>query len=260
MAKIYLKGGTEKALILGIRESFYQPFQATNWTDLRVGFFLSVVGPVDPTDDDDPTAVSAEEIGTPPSPLLQWTDRVAIGLTDRLTGATFLGYTNKITNREPSSGTSKLLSSDGAVGTTNAYFWRWKNSLSDGQALKILDGGIIRARGNGNGSEMHLPQDTTGAGGYATLVALRFQRDDARGRSKIITMTCKTGTHSGDILYTNAPSATLLETNLTSFPSTVTQLGPVELSQAPDTIFVYWPFHDSRLRIHAYGILRASST
>lgn len=129
--------------------------------------------------------------------------------------------------------------------------------MSDQAAVKILDNSVIRAQGSG-GSQMHLPQDTTGAGGYTTLVALRFQRDDPRGRRNIITMTVKQGTNNGDVLYSNDPSEENLLSNLEDFPDTVQQLGPVQLSQTPDTIWAYWPFTESRLRIHCYGILKAA--
>lgn len=260
MAKIYLKGGTEKTLILAVREAFYEPFQATNWTDLRLGFLVSICGNADPGEDDTITGLT-DTIGASSSDFLPWTDRFSLGLTDSRTGQVFLGYTNVLASREPSTGSSKLVSSDAAIGTTNAYFWRVSNGMDvNGVAsLSIIDNHIRRAR-SVDGSQIHFIQDTAGAGGYATLVALRFQRDNARGREKIITMTVKkTVTHTGDILYTNTPSATVLETNLESFPATVQQLGPIELSSVPDTIWAYWPFSNSRLRIHCYGILRAAS-
>lgn len=256
MAKIYLRGGTEKVLINAVREAYYTPFQATNWTDLRVGFFLSVCGETDPGEDNTITGL-AEEIGTPPRPLLPWSDRFSLGLTDSVSGLTFLGYTNVNSSRYRSIGTSKLVSSDAGIGTTNAYFWRVKNEVSDIDSVKIMDNSIIRARGV-SGSQLHLVQDTVGAGGYCTLVALRFQRDDARGRKNIITMSVKLGTNNGDILYSNDPSDTNLIANLEAFPTNVQQLGPIEMSQTPDTVWAYWPFVNSRLRIHSWGILKAA--
>jgi len=256
MAKIYLKGGTEKVLINAVREAYYQSFQATDWTDLRLGFFLSVCGNADPGEDDTITGLT-EEIGTPPRPFLPWSDRHSIGLTDSRSGSVFLGYTNVIGSRPQTSGTSKLVSSDAGIGTTNTNFWRSKNEITDTASVKILDNFIIRSAGH-TGSQMHLVQDTSGAGGYATLVALRFQRDDARGRKNVISMSVKLGTNNGDILYSNDPSEENLLSNLEGFPETVQTLGPVELSQTPDTIWAYWPYHQSRLRIHAYGILKAA--
>lgn len=256
MAKIVAHGGTEKMLILAVRQAYFQPFTATNWTDLRLGFFLSVTSAAvdDPAS---PITGLAESISTP-----QWTDKVSIGLTDRATGSIFLGYSNTGLGF-PSELNSQLVSSDSGIGTSNTNFWRPQTEIRAGlfetNCLYILDGGFTRARG-GAGSELHLPQDTAGAGGYSTLIGMRFQRPTSGSRT--ITMTVKTtgsGGHNGDILYSNTPTAELLESNLNGFPATVQQLGPVQLSRTPDTIWAFWPFHSSRLRIHAYAILRSGS-
>ena len=89
---------------------------------------------------------------------------------------------------------------------------------------------------------------------------LRFQRDDAIGRAKTIRMSCKRdlANRSGDVMFTDTPTKELMEFNLNAFPTSVQQLGPVELSQEPDALFLYWPFHLSRLRCHCRGILRAA--
>lgn len=259
MAKIFLKGGTEHTLINAVREAYYQPFQATNWTDLRVGFFVSVCGAADPAQDDVITGL-AEEIGTPPQPMLPSSDRFTLGLIDSATGTVFCGYANYAGGRQPLNiGTSKLVSSDAAIGTTNTFFWRVINEVGGTvDALKIIDGSVIRASG-ADGSQLHLVQDTVGAGGYCTLVALRFQRDDPHNRANVISMSAKlTGTHNGDILYTSTPTDVLLESNLESFPANVQTLGPFDLSHVPDTLWCYWPFHGSRIRVHAYGVLKVA--
>src|SRR5215471_7972879 len=180
MAKIFLKGGTEHTLILGVREAYYQPFFATNWTDLRIGFFLSVTQ----AGADDTITGLTEEVGTPPLPMLPSSDRFALGIIDSATGRTFCGYSNIWTGplNVSTIGTSKLVSSDGGITTSNAFFWRPTNEVSDLFSLRFLDGNVIRGRG-GDGSQLHLPQDTVGAGGYATLVAMRFQRPNATGQA-----------------------------------------------------------------------------
>jgi hypothetical protein len=257
MATVINKGGTDKTVIEGIREYIAQPFQAPEWLDLRVGWLLSITGAVA---DDDPNAVGVEEIGTPPRPFLGGNDRVSIGLTDRATGTIFMGFTTRGQGSRPlTQGTTKLVSSDIGVGTTNAWFWRPTNEISNNIGVQITDQDALRAFSS-DGSQIHFPHDVANAGGYAVLLALRLTRDNTGTRSKIITMTTKktVGGHSGDVLFTNAPTETLLQTNLQSFPATVQQLGPVELSQVPDTIFVYWPFRSSRLRIHAMGIVKAA--
>lgn len=258
MATVLNKGGTDKTVILGIRELLLQPFQAPEWLDLRVGWLLSITKAAV---DDDPAALS-EEIGTPPRPFLNWNDRLKIGLTDRQTGSIFMGFTNRgIGGRPLTQGTSKLVSSDIGVGTTNAWFWRPKNEISDNWSLQIVDQGSSLRALSGDGSQIHFPQDVANAGGYAVLLSLRLTRDNLTTRSKIITMTTKQATaggHSADVLFTNSPTKALLQTNLQSFPATVQQFGPVEMSQVPDVFIVYWPFRNSRLRIHAMGIVKAS--
>lgn len=255
MAKIFDKSG-EKCLINAVRQAYYQPFRATNWLDLRVGWFLSVCGNSDPADDDVITGL--EETIDSTTHFLPWSDRVQIGIVNSSDHHVFLGYTNIFIGHAQglTIGTSQLLSSDEGIGTSNTNFWRWKNGQSEVPQLKIIDGDQIRASATG-GSQMHLPQDTTGAGGYATLVMLRFQRDDFTGRRKIIRMSVKLGTHNGDVLYSNTPNEASLLSELEDFPETVQTLGPVELSIEPDMFWVYWPMHQSRLRIHSYGLLRA---
>jgi hypothetical protein len=259
MAEIYDKAG-EHLMILDIRELYFEGIEATDWTDLRVGFFVSLT---DDTADDTPGPPKAETIGVEPRPLIPWTDRFAIGLTDKASGRTFCGFTNAPQGRifdVPNIGSSKLVSSDVGIGTANTFFWRPKNEISNNYSMQIIDDGITRAI-SGDGSQIHFVQETVGAGGYCTLIALRFTRPDAFGRAKIITMSTKKATgggHSADILFNSDPSDAILETNLNSFPTDVQTLGPIEMSQVPDTLYVYWPFRGSRLRIHNYGILKVA--
>jgi hypothetical protein len=263
MAKIYNKGGTEHVLINAVREAHYRPFQATDWTDLRVGFFLSLCGNADPAEDDNPSTGVNEDIPIAGSGV-PWSDRVQIGVTDRATGTVFCGYSNLPANgRLISLGQSKLVSSDIGVGTTNARYWRPSHGSppphGDIDAVHIIDGGISRSTAP-DGSQPHFVQDPATAGGYCTLFALRFTRSDAHGRSRIITMQVKktASGHSSDILFNTDPSVTILESQLESFPTTVNTLGPIELSHVPDTMWFYWPFLQSRLRIHCCGILKVA--
>lgn len=253
----------EEVVIMAVREALPVPFEATDWTDLRVGFFLSICRAADPGGDDLITTLT-ETIGTEPRPFLPWTDRVAIGLTGG-TGRhdyVFLGFTNAFRGRtNPSAGSSKLVSGDAGVGTTNNNYWRFKNELSNDLTLQIIQNDVTRAA-SVDGAQVHFAQANIGAGGpagYATCLMLRFTRPDARGRSKVITMQCKTSaSHSADVVFSSTPTKETLTANLEAFPTTVQTLGPVELSFVPDTIYYYWPFRLSRLRIHAHGIVKAN--
>ena len=263
MAKIYLKGGTEHVIINAVREAHLRPFQATDWTDLRVGFFLSIVGDADPGEDDTPTGLS--ETITASGSGLPFSDRVQIGLTDRATGGTFLGYSNLPARaRLISLGDSKVVSSDIGIGTTNTRYWRATHASpppnGDVDSVHIIDGGQSRACAP-DGSQLHMVQDTATAGGYCTLLTLRLRRDNATSRARIIRMEVKKATaggHSSDILFNTDPSLEILQSQLEAFPTSVSTLGPVELSQVPDSFWFYWPYHNSRLRIHASGILKVA--
>jgi hypothetical protein len=248
-------GAGEEFILMAIREALPQPFEADDWTDLRVGWFMSIT---DNVDAQDPTVDLSETIGTLPRPLVRWFDRVAIGVIGgtQQSDAVFLGFTNAFRGRvsPASAGASMLVSSDGGIGTSNTNFWRFKNELSDDLQLQIIDGGITRAWSR-DGCQVHFAQDSVA--GYATLIALRFTRPDSRGRKNVITMQCKSSVaHSGDVIYSDTPTAAILEANLESFPTTVQTLGPVELSSEPTYIYWYWPFSGSRLRIHARGIVK----
>ena len=261
MAKIYAKGGTEKVIICAVREAHIRQFQATDWTDLRVGFFLSICGASDPADDDVTTGLT-ETIAS--SGGVPWEDRIIIGLTNRAHGSTFVGYSNLPSRgRIISLGDSQLVSSDVGITTANTFYWRPKHGSpppdGDKDAVHIIDGGRSLATAP-DGSQMHFIQSDPGAGQYCTLFGLRLTRDNATSRSKIITMEVKktSGGHSSDILFTDTPTNALAQSELESFPTTVNTLGPIELAYELDTFFLYWPFHQSRLRIHEIAIVKVA--
>jgi hypothetical protein len=267
MAKIYDKtapGPSDHVIINAVREAHVRPFQATDWLDLRVGFFVSICGNADPGEDDTITGIGMPETITA-SPSLPFSDRIQLGVTDRATGQTFLGYTNlpAAGSRITSFGNSVLASSDIGVGTSNSDYYRVYNSFSQRvtDAVHIVDGGQSRAAA-ADGSQLHMVQNFAGghAAGYCTLLALRFTRPDARGRARIITMQVKktNAGHSSDLIFSSTPTEALLQSQLEGFPTTVNTLGPIEMSQVPDTFYLYWPFTASRLRIHCIGILKAA--
>jgi hypothetical protein len=154
-----------------------------------------------------------------------------------------------------------LVSSDIGLGTANKRYWRPTHGSpppnGDNNVAHIIDGGRSLSC-TPDGSQMHFVRDPATAGGYCTLFAIRLTRPDNHGRAKIITMQVKktASGHSSDILFTTTPTDTVMQSQLESFPTTVNTLGPIELSQVPDYLKFYWPFSNSRLRIHCVGILK----
>jgi hypothetical protein len=253
MAKIIEKTVSDRTFVMAVHEIVHYPFAASGWTDLRAGFFVSLTKALS---DDDPTGL-AETLT--PADSIQPQGRYWMGLkkfgsywpTDPNT--VFVGFSNRA-GSDPDAGASVLSSSDIGLGTTNAYYWRPNNAyLSDSSAL-MLDGRLVRAR-SPDGVQQHLPQDPTGAGGYSVLLALRLLRDTPS--SNVLTLKIKSSGQSADMLYSNTPSSDLLLSGLQSWPSNTIQMGPVQMSQVPDSFFFFWPFLNSRLRIHVIGVLKA---
>jgi hypothetical protein len=263
MAKIIDKGPGEKVLILGVREFYIHPFDAPEWRDLRVGFFLSVASAT--VDDATTYPGLAETIPLPGSGQMLPQDRYWIGLKDRSSalpksgGTQFIGFTNALSALQESQGTTVLSSSDLGVGTTNAFFWRPNNSFSNTLTAGIFEGVQSRGTFGHDGVQQHFAQVPASAGGYATLLLIRVTRPGGGSNQYTVQMKkSAAGQHSGDVLFTNTPDQATLLTNLDGFPATVEQIGPVTLANFPDALYFYWPFHNSRLRIHAIGVFEGT--
>jgi hypothetical protein len=118
-----------------------------------------------------------------------------------------------------------------------------------------MDSGDVMGGGTFSGVNPHFVQDVTGAGGYATLLMLRIQRTNSlHGPS--LTVSIKQGTHSSDVLFTSTPTLDLLETNMANYPTTVQSHQVNRVVHVPDALYCYWPFHNSRLRVHALGFMK----
>lgn len=251
-ANIIQKTPTDKACVLNVRAWEVQRFVAPGWTDLRVGFFLSLTSE---SADDDPAGVVAETIGSAPRDFLPWTDRYLIGLVDKKDWSVFVGFTNIGSGRVGQSmGRQMLVSSDAGVGTTNTNFWRPKNEESNNLAVQILDGGRTHIGALPN-LEQHFPQIPANTGGYAMMLGMQLLRDNPQSRT--IRVNIKSSANSADMLYSDTPTLDVLKAAMATWPPSQ-QIGPVTFSVVPTAFYFYWPFRQSRLRIHSYGILKPS--
>jgi hypothetical protein len=261
MPKIYNKvtgGVNEQNLILGARESFTYPFDSTDWKDLRGGAFLSLTKTSGgTTPDDDPTGL-AETITNPN--VMPPQDRCWIGFKTSdgnlptNAGTLFIGFSNSAAISHQDPGDSVLLSSDIGIGTaTNQYYWRIKNSINSIATFAVFDGttrlGVL------NTGFPHFPQVPASAGGYATFIGIQLLR--ASSTSKQVTAKVYKSGNSSDMLFSNTPTGDLVISTLDQWTITLVQSSQMTLSAVPDALFFYSPFHNSRLRIHACGVLRA---
>ena len=254
-------GNDDGTIVLAIRQLLKQPFEAPDWLDLRVGWLLSITR----SDNNDviSNTPAPNIVETIAGALLPWTDRYAFGLTSMANNELFLGYTNVGTPYPQSSlGDSGVVSSDVGIGTTNSNYYRPRNGATNSTAA-IFDGLQSLVHVNLSRVQQHFAQTLPAAGGYATLLLLRFQRTDHGTNARRITMTIPMIDHppsgtSADVLFTDNPSEGLLRAQLqATFPSPVSQMGPFTLSEVPNAFYVYWPFRNSKLRIHAMGLAKA---
>jgi hypothetical protein len=247
-AECYQKTVDDRTIILNTRGWYNHSFIAVGWTDLRLGFFLSLTDPVA----DDTTTGLSETIANPGT--LDYFDRYWIGALDTVGGTSFAGFTNLGASLPDVSGDSTLVSSDAGVGTSTTNFWRPGNSADDTWSAAIVQGGVKQTVPVDN-LQQHFPQDPVGAGGYAVLLALQLMRDNPASRT--ITMRIPSSPKSADWFYSDTPTKELIELNLQDWPPSV-QLGPVTVAQVPNAFYFYWPFQNSRLRVHSLALLRAA--
>jgi hypothetical protein len=257
MAEVYNKvvaGVNDKTVILATREWLIYPFRASNWQDLRIGFFLSLCT----AGADDPPSPITGLTETIPIPAVAGPqDRYWIGVKDASTvmpnqqGSAFIGFCNDITFAG-GRGDSVLQSSDIGVGTTNTNYWRPGNAMFRTSLGGIFSGPFVVGHSS-DGIQNHYPQDVTGAGGYAVAIGLRLQR--ALTNPNMITATVKKNVHSSDLLFSNTPTRAVLEAALRAWPTNVQQWGPAQVAP-PTALYCYWPFTNSRLRIHSCGLVK----
>jgi hypothetical protein len=263
VAKIFDKvvgGVSDHTLILAPRCQLVYPIEAPNWQDLRVGFLLSLCGDANPTEDDDPvTGIGPETVtgGNDPGPAFSW-----IGIktnNDSLPTAPTVGFIGYSAYSEISQFDSELVSSDSGIGTITTNFWRPRSvrlGIPDNStSAVIMDTGDLMGGGVFTNVNPHFVQNVAGAGGYATLLMLRIQRTNSlHGPS--LTVSIKQGTHSSDVLFTSTPTLDLLESNMANYPTTVQSHQVNRVVHVPDALYCYWPFHNSRLRVHALGFMK----
>lgn len=261
VAEIYDKtvpGPSDHTLILNTRCQLVYPFSPATWTDLRVGFFLSVCKP----DPDDNVITALDETLAVQSGA---EDRFWIGLktnNDLLPLAPntgFIGFTNALIPPSFALWVSDLVSSDEGIGTTNTNCWRPRvrvagGAVDDAVSARIADSGANLPTLVFNNVNSHFPQFTDPTHGYATLLMLRLQRPTPT--SGVIDVSIKQGTHSGDVLFSNTPTLDILEQNLANYPTVVQTKRANGMVHIPDALYLYWPFHNSRLRVHCLGFMK----
>lgn len=259
-AHTFIKGGTDEIIVMETRRHLVQPFRADAWLDLRIGFFVSLTtaGANDTITGLTETIASIGNINPPDSRY--WigikTEGDAMPVT---AGTVFIGFSNcSHAESAREEGASKLVSSDLGNGTSNTNYWRTTNDgVPVDKTVFICDGGLPRSFATQD--YPHFVQNVGGAGGYATLLAIRLQRDNPTSRTLRVSIpkTIISGNvGSADVEFTNTPTLAELRNKLVNFPASVYNFPAVELTRVPSALFFYWPWFNSRLRFSAIDVLK----
>lgn len=246
MALILSKTTTDKCIILSTRQALIYPFVAPGWTDLRLGMFLSVTQ----LGADDGTSGLAETIITTGIP----SDRAWFGFKEnndiqpQQAGTHFIGLGS--VDGFPDNATNELLASALFSGAPGTDIWA---VTSRNCVAQQWDGTTwVGATGVSNIIQIKLPQNTINAGGYAGLFMMRLTR--ASGSTTITNAVygiVAGAAHSSIILFSNDPNIGAIRAQLANIGAYSPFGQSNNIGTVPDAIYAYWPFHNSRLRIHA---------
>lgn len=237
----------DRVTILDPKELLIYPFQSSNWLDLRLGAFISITSLAD-----NDTTTGLSESLPPVGTIGTILDRVVMGF----------GGPNVIFGLSNSgvmeANTPSVVEADPVDATKR---WRYKGIAN--KAIIVEDGstpGTLNQDNAGTifGPELSQnPDPTTGTGGRASLFMLRMKR--ASGTSLTISNFYYVNTARGGVNYADAnvfsdnPTLGLIRQNFRSATWTPV-LAAATLTAAFTQLLFYWPFMNSRLRIHSLCI------
>jgi hypothetical protein len=228
MAKIITKAGSDQTLILGTREGLLYPFTSPNWTDLRLSAWLSLT--TGGADDVSPATGVADITNIESLPYSTPRDSFWFGFKTNTTtfpfnagivfqGVAFatLGGTNSLRRQTNVLVTTPFcigISYDGTTTrqSTNNVFANFPSESSSGYAVAMI---ARMTRPTGSSLDIRCSWATFPTGGFTST-------------PDIASLRSFTVTNSGGVGNT-----------------------PTTSSAAPDAVFIYWPWNNSRLRIHA---------
>lgn len=234
----YNLNGNDKTAILGTRATLLQKFEAPNWSDLRLAILFSATKESDPND---PTGL-AEAIGSAGE------DNNQVYLGFKQADSLFPRSTNFFgisTQQATPAGATTL--SDGGD------FLQWTNS--GGKNIYASNGTTRQNETAGTTSPRVQDKIVSPTySGYQTLIILRMLRLDPT--LELVDSLEVGGADVPGYLDDGVPFKNNLSiTNIRSIVAAAAYtsfLGPFSFTKAPDAIFMYWPWVNSRLRVHGY--------
>jgi hypothetical protein len=244
MATIIVKG-SEKVLVLAPREAVIYPAVVPNWLDVRIGAFVSLTKLAV---DDDPTGLT-ETLTTTGAEG----DRLWLGVKDNTNFmprlSNFFGISNSLATE--ASGSSLIESIDSST--------RWKaRNANAPTGILVNDGTTITV--DGTMEPFRTIQNPATVGGYATLVLLRLVRNIVGNTADhlYVVKTHDVIDFADAGVETTTPTIAMIRDNFRTATWTEVLTGGHTFSAAPSTFYAYWPYSNSRLRIHALVVEKFS--
>jgi hypothetical protein len=245
MANINDISGADRVLILGTREMLIYPFTAPNWTDLRIGFFISACS----SSNDQTITGLTETLTTTGLPADRFWMGIKNNSNDALpttAGTVFAGYGTQVSAPDNSASSS--------LTTINSNKEWYIYAVSGILYMQVWDGTTRKAFGD----TLHLtvPQDASGSGtsGHGGLVLMTLTRPN--GTSTTVTVTgynlVRLSITSATLIFSDTPSIAAIRNefrNLSAYNAVA--LSSQTISAVPDAVYAYWPFNNSKIRIHS---------
>lgn len=241
-------------LVLGIREAFYQPFNIGTWTEARMGMYYSFTA-APGSSNPDTFNVNSPYVGE------------SMAYTGSPNGL-FIGITNSGATTLPLAGNSIY-----AGISLSASFVSGSGILADGILKGFPNGSpnLTTLCSSGTGYQILgsfgglypvSPALSTGTSSYASFLGLRFVIGNVGQTGQTIDVSASTN-QSG--IGTNSISLDSLRAQLLSFPNQsigTPQYFTTGFSSGggplppPDSMLIYFPLDNNRIRIHNLAIER----
>lgn len=238
---IYNLASSDKTLILGTRAPFLQSFIAQNWSDLRLTFAVSLTKESDPND---PTGLSE-----------------AIGASGEDNNQVYIGFKYSGDSALPPSSNFFGISTKLAAGGTSVTLQDGGQYLDfyptpDSNHTLYASNGTTRVNNTPTMAGGVRMQDSLSGfyAGYAQLIMLRLRRLDPTS-NKIDSLESIVTNSQPDHGFPFITDTTLANLRALTAAATFTPvIGPFTFVNLPDAIYCFWPFLNSRLRIHSYTL------
>lgn len=233
----------DKTLILDTRASYLQQFVAVNWTDLRLTMSLSLTA----QSANDQQSGLAELYGTPGDGNHAYIGfKSSDGLLPPSTN--FWGISSNLIG-QPATAAQLYDQGPGSyyqLGNSNGIVFS-----------TLLSNGTTKLNNNiGTVSGPRFYEGASPATLYATVISLRMRRNDPTLSLVTTLEALLTGgnfnDNQGSVPPTFVSDTTIPTLRATTAAATFTQLlGPFTFTSVPDAIYLFWPFANSRLRLHS---------